>query len=109
MSAQHAIPPITDSLGKGWRAPDLTGLDVRGTYALLSPSEFKALPEYSTTMPSGVYPGKAWKANAMTRGNDGRPVPTDRWLLRWFGIVPGNDRVCSNNQLEIIVVGGHTQ
>lgn len=96
----HAIPPITDPMGKSWRQPDLTDLNVQGTHALLSRVEFDGLPEYSSSYPTGVYPGKAWKCH--WRG-------ADRWFLRWFGIVPGNDKVCSNHQLEILIVGGFAQ
>lgn len=88
------IPPITNPLGKHWRQPDLTKLDVKGTYALLTQSEFDALAEYSTSTPTGVYPGKAWKS----QGYDGK------WWLRWFGESSKGPDFCSNNSRPIVVV-----
>ncbi len=97
------IPPITDPMGRHWRQPDLTKLDVMGTYALLSRAEFEGLLEYSGTRPSGIYPGKCWRRQEYHH-NGLTLIPTGRWFLEWFGLVPGNDKVCSNNHLEIIIV-----
>jgi len=91
------IPPITDPLGKHWNQPEtMPNLDVMGTHALLSKSEFEGLAEYSTTRPSGVYPGKCWKADGGKSG----------WHLCWFGEVPDKPDLCANNSLPIIIVGG---
>jgi hypothetical protein len=53
---------------------------------------FEQLLEYNTSVPTGVYEGKMWKAHYK-----------DKWLLRWFGHaeIPNH---CSNNQREIILV-----
>lgn len=87
------IPPITDPLGKYWRQPDLTSLDVQGTHAILSREEFDGLAEYSTSRPSGVYPGKAWKG----QGRAGQ------WWLIWYGESSKGPGYCSTNSLPIVV------
>lgn len=66
------LPAMTDPLGAHWRQPrglrDRVGL--YGTHAAISESDWYSLPHYGNSMPSGVYPGKAWR-----RGN----------LLCWYG------------------------
>lgn len=56
-------------------------------------SAFKELPEYSSTMPTGVYAGKMWKAL-----NDGQ------WYLRWYGHAPLHPGYCTNNQRKLVVL-----
>jgi len=41
---------------------------------LLSERQLSELAEYTTTLPSGVYPGKCWKRKS-----------TNGWLLCWYG------------------------
>lgn len=86
------IPPMTDPRGRYWSQPPATAITIDDTHALLSHATINALMEYSTSTPSGVYPGKMWKCQ-----HEGR------WYLRWYGIVPGNDSVCSNNWREILL------
>lgn len=63
MSASF-IPDMTDHMGRHWRQP--AGLNSRvvadDCNALIAPQDLLALPEYSSTIPTGVYPGKAWRA-----------------------------------------------
>jgi len=87
----NGIPAMTHALGKYWDQPPLERILVDGTHAVMDARTFDQLSEYSTTMPSGVYPGKMWKA-----------LSCGRWMLRWYGIVEGNPNVCSNNQVEIL-------
>ena len=105
VKTRDTIPPITDPLGKHWKQPDLTHLDISGDTVELTQKEFDALPEYSTTLPSGVYPGKCWKAEGMEwpqnrHGALGYPKPTGIWYLRWFGECD-DPRKCSNNSRTI--------
>lgn len=86
------IPPMTDPLGRHWRQPSPQEILVDDEHAVMSRSTYDELLEYSTTIPSGVYPGKMWKA-----------VYGDRAFLRWFGIVDGRTDVCSNNQRLILL------
>lgn len=99
---QHPIPPITDPMGRHWQQPPRERVLVDDTHAVMSAADFKQLLEYSTTYPGGVYPGKMWRGE-IADWNTGRPVWTGRWMLRWFGIVPGKPTVCSNNQREILI------
>ena len=97
-----SIPPITDPLGRHWRQPDMSDVEITSEHAMLTQRQFDGLPEYSTSQPSGVYPGKCWKAEEFVReGNRARP--TGRWFLRWFGICE-DPKFCSNNQREIIFI-----
>lgn len=93
ITIEHTIPAMTNALGRHWRQPHRSAIEVDDTHALMDEATFKALSEYSTSMPSGVYPGKMWKCNQ--RG-------TDNWWLCWYGVVEGRDDVCSNNNREIL-------
>lgn len=98
----NTIPPITSEMGRSWQQPKTDRILIDDTHAIMRKREFDDLAEYSTTKPSGVYPGKMWKGEYFD------PVthrPTGRWYLSWFGIVPDNDKVCSNNHREILLVG----
>ena len=85
------IPEMTCELGRYWSQPSQDSILVDDTHAVMDSTTFDKLAEYSTTLPTGVYPGKMWKA--LSRG---------RWVLRWYGIVEGNPDVFSNNQVEIL-------
>lgn len=93
MSQHDTIPPITDPLGAYWRQPKRESVLIDSKHAVMDKHAFSSLAEYSSSIPSGVYPGKMWRAEHAGR----------HWL-RWFGIVPGRDDVCSNNQREILIV-----
>jgi hypothetical protein len=98
---RESIPPITDPMGRHWQQPDLTSLDISGDTVELTQREFDALMEYSTTLPSGVYPGKCWKAEGMDWPKGGGfPKATGIWYLRWFGECD-DPKKCSNNQRVI--------
>lgn len=78
------IPAMTDPLGRHWRQPAIEQISLDDTHALMNESTFQQLSDYSSSYPSGVYPGKMW------RRHDGlfdRSCPADRrrWLLCWYG------------------------
>ncbi|MHA6905165.1 hypothetical protein ACEQ38_08025 [Ralstonia syzygii subsp. celebesensis] len=87
------IPPMTDPLGRFWKQPDRTEILMDSKHAVMNRSSFDRLSEYSTSRPTGVYPGKMWKS--ITR--DGAPY------LCWYGIVEGRDDLCSNNARQILI------
>lgn len=87
------IPPITDPLGKHWKQPPTTDVLIDGKYAVMSKATLLKLTEYSASMPSGVYPGKMWRAVSA----DGTQH------LRWYG-ESSDPRMCSNHQREILIV-----
>lgn len=108
--AVHVVPAMTDPLGKHFRQPRREAILIGQDTAFMSRATFDKLSEYSTTNPSGVYPGKMWKAErfkSVDGTHEGRPVrrmvPSGVWELRWYGIVPGNDKVCSNNRRVIVL------
>lgn len=105
------IPPMTHPLSKHWNQPDRSLIILDDKYALMSKEVFDKLHEYSTSIPTGVYEGKMWKAQkwiwegdeiAIERGWAIRKF-LDEWFLRWYGLSnrPG---YCSTNQREILLV-----
>ncbi len=69
------IPPITNLLGRHWRQCDLSDIVVTPDAAFIPESAIRQLSDYSHSMPSGVYPGKMWRATFKLDGP---------WLL-WYG------------------------
>lgn len=65
-------------------------------YAVMSQRSFDKAPEYSCTTPTGVYPGKRWKAQCPQTGT---------WFLREYtdGGVKFPDK-CGMHTREILVV-----
>lgn len=90
------IPAMTDPLGRHWRQPDRTEILLDDKHAVMDGKTFSRLAEYSTSIPSGVYPGKMWKCHCL----DGE------WVLRWFGEVDGRPDLCSQNQRVILLCEG---
>ncbi len=73
----NQIPIMDDPLGKYWDQPnDIRHAIMDDKHVILSNYQIKQLPEYSATMPSGVYPGKCWQRVE----NNPR-----RHLLVWYG------------------------
>ncbi len=69
------IPVMDDPLGKHWEQPkDIRSAEMDDTHVLLTFRQMMGLHEYSSTFPSGVYPGKCWKR--LQKGT---------WLLVWYG------------------------
>lgn len=92
MTAEQVIPPIIDPRGKCWQQPHRRFIEVDDKYALMSEQTFKALKEYSTTLPSGQYAGKMWKAKI-----------GDKWYLRWYSDSHRPECIDINNR-EILVL-----
>lgn len=87
------IPIMDDPLGRYWDQPhDIREAPMDDDHVILRPSQFAALHEYSTTMPTGVYPGKCWKRIERTRK-----------LLVWYGAETA-DHKCPIEFREILVV-----
>lgn len=73
---------------------------VSNTSAMMTKDAFDKLSEYSTTLPTGVVPGKMWKKRSTTWiGEDG--VQAVLWMLGWYGYEV-NER-CSINFREIVI------
>jgi hypothetical protein len=66
---------MDDPLGKYWDQPrDIRQAPMDETHVLLTPRQIRGLHEYSSSIPSGVYPGKCWM---LVRGK--------QRFLRWYG------------------------
>lgn len=75
MTVKHSngIPPITDPLGRYWDQPSVAAIYVDDHHALMTKESFYGLCEYSTSIPTGKYPGKMWRARR-----------TGGWVLCWY-------------------------
>ena len=93
------IPAMTDPLGAHWRQPPRESIEVDDTHALMTAATFRQLPEYSSTVPTGVYPGKMWRRHDGVHSRD-RGVPPI-WLLCWFGEV--SDGQCRIHIREVLL------
>ena len=103
MGALNEIPEMTDPLGKHWHQPrDIRQAPMDDKLVLLTPAQFEALPEYSTSMPSGAYEGKCWKRAQYELDPKGGWVSTGVWWLGWYG--PDKPGYVSNNWRTIEVV-----
>lgn len=62
-SIPNIIPQMTDPLGKYWDQPkDIRSAPMDDDCVLLTRDQFNELSDYSRSIPSGVYPGKCWRA-----------------------------------------------
>jgi hypothetical protein len=89
----YEIPPMTDPLSWYWEQPPRNDVLLDDSHALMTQKTFDKLHEYSTATPSGVYPGKMWKA----RGGK-------NWYLRWYDAPDGHPDGLPTRTREIILV-----
>lgn len=71
------VIPKAEQIEESWSQPLTSEITIDETHALMSQQTFEQLQEYSTSIPSGVYDGKMWRAQTQRRN---RIV----WLLRWY-------------------------
>jgi hypothetical protein len=83
---------MTDPLSKHWNQPPLEEIAVDDECAMMTKETFDRLPEYSMSIPSGVYAGKMWKHIAHP----------DMWL-RWYQPL-GNPKAMHVITRKIIIV-----
>lgn len=100
----HQIPPMTEPLGRYWKQPARERILIDDTHAMMTADDFALLAEYSTSRPSGVYPGKMWRAELRPPRDLAHPLQPSRWFLCWYGEVPGRPDLCSNHHREVILV-----
>lgn len=98
-----AIPPMTDPLGKYWKQPSPDEILLDDEHALMTEATFKRLAEYSCSQPSGVYPGKMWRADNAAYWPEKVKAGLHRHWLRWFG-ESEDPTMCSNNSRKILIV-----
>lgn len=98
----NAIPDITDPLGRSWRQPSRSVIELDDTHALMTQATFEDLAEYSSSQPTGVYEGKMWKRHDGLY--DRRCRPEDRrWLLCWYDVSEKGPDYCSTQFREILI------
>lgn len=79
----NAIPVMDDPLGKHWDQPrDIREVLMDDTHVILTSDHIGQLSKYDATLPSGVYPGKAWMRRE-----------AGRTLLAWYG-AENADKMC---------------
>lgn len=83
---------MTDPLSRHWYQPSHESMAFDDTHVLMTPLAFDFLHNYSSTIPTGVYHGKMWKA--LPEGGE--------WELRWYGISKDPDK-CTCRALKILV------
>lgn len=98
-TSEQVLPALESPYSPGvWQQPPRESILIDKTHALMTRTTFEKLAEYSSTMPSGVYPGKLW------RRHDGiydRKCKTPRWLLCWYGAV--NADKCPIEFREVLI------
>lgn len=93
----NIIPAMTDPLGAHWRQPkSVRLLEMDDTHVLVPESVIGLLAEYSTSIPTGTYPGKAWKAH----------LGPGVWALRWYGAISEDGKTIERGQRIIVLVEG---
>lgn len=100
------IPPITDPMGKSWRQPaDIGQAPMNATHVLLTRKQLADLPEYSSSTPSGVYPGKCWSSyhHEYTEGAIKPWQENGQWYLKWYATT-ADPRYCCT-EVRIILIG----
>lgn len=71
----NLIPVMDDLLGRHWNQPaDIRIAPMDDKNVILTSGQLERLHEYSSSTPTGVYPGKCWKR-----------VEGKRTLLAWYG------------------------
>jgi hypothetical protein len=95
----NVIPPMTDPLGEHWKQPKRENILIDDTHAVMTQSDWNLLPKYNTSKPTGVYPGKMWGRDE----KDGIPGGVNVYLC-WYGEVPNNPNLCSNNYRHVLII-----
>jgi hypothetical protein len=99
MSTQ-TLPALESPYPGAWPQPPLESILIDETHALMSRATFESLAEYSTTMPTGVYPGKLWRRHDGAYDRNCAPAAR-RWLLCWYG--PVRDGKCPIEFREVLI------
>lgn len=94
------IPEMLDPLGRHWDQPgDIRSAPMDDTHVILTQAQFERLPEYSASLPSGVYPGKCWRRH---NGAHDPRCKNPEWLFAWYGECD-DPKKCSINYRKILL------
>jgi hypothetical protein len=94
----NVIPPMTNPLGKYWTQPGLDEVVITDKTATMTQDAFDLLHEYSSSMPTGAYEGKMWKARRFFL-----PGGEFEWALIWYGYSKIGPGYVSNNYRGIVI------
>lgn len=84
------IPQITHPLGRHWKQPARDKFLIDDKHALMDEDTYNQFPEYSATIPTGVYDGKCWVAKRH-----------GKFYLHWYGPCDRDDQ-CAIFTREIL-------
>lgn len=103
LEAREPIPLITSPLGRSWKQPSRSEIQIDATHALMTRATFDKLAEYSATNPTGAYEGKMWKRHDGAfdwafRARGGKPT----WMLCWYGVCDKPN--CVSNNYRVILL-----
>lgn len=99
------VPAIELDLGRNWSqptrdflnfhmAPEQPGsLVLKPKAVYMTKRTMEELREYSSTTPTGVYPGKMWRGHW-----------DDTWYLLWFSEVKSDPNMCAVNSCPILLL-----
>lgn len=87
------IPPMTDPLSVHWKQPNPDNIIIDNKSALMSEKDFKLLPDYSLSRPTGLYQGKMWKSEF-----------TNGWFLAFVVSDPNDANYVFTFWREILIV-----
>lgn len=87
----NLIPEMTEPLGRYWDQPSRDDILVDDKTATMTSATLMQLADYSSSYPSGVYPGKMWRRDCV-----------HGWALVWYGHL--NDKQCSIHHRDIEIV-----
>lgn len=102
------IPIMTHPLSKHWEQPDSRNFifDIENKTVAMNKDDFDKLHNYSCSIPSGVYEGKMWKANANEfppNGDFEKWDKTPKWYLRWYDRDEDPNK-CSIKTYSLIII-----
>lgn len=87
------LPPMTHPLSGGWDQPSPDRMAIYDDIAIMDRSTLECLHNYSASIPTGVYDGKAWRC----------ATGADEWQLCWYGPSKDPDK-CSINRRPIRLI-----
>lgn len=87
------LPVMTHPLSSAWDQPSPDRMAIYDDIAIMDRPTLECLSEYSASIPTGVYEGKAWRC----------ALGTDQWQLCWYGPSKDPDS-CSINRRPIRLI-----
>lgn len=101
----QVVPAIELDLGRNWPQPTRDSLNfhmapeneknpgLKPKAVYMTKRTMEELQEYSSTTPTGVYPGKMWRGHW-----------DDTWYLLWFSEVKSDPNMCQVHSCPILLL-----